>query len=214
MQLESVVVAAVVPIVVPIVIAGLSRAGARAVAGSGELGYSRVLKWFSLGMALLPPLAVAVAVTLQRRPLRPDERGAVLGLLLFFPALSAPMALEVFRVRHRFDDAGLAFRSPWSRNRRVAFAEVTELRWRNGLKWLDIRAARGDVAHLSPFLSGLEPFARVALRQLPAAVLAACPEGRAALQVMAAGAAGELMSSSLRPEKLLATLRPPGAPQA
>jgi hypothetical protein len=141
---------------------------------------------------------------------------AVLFLLLFFPTLCTPLVLEFFRVRHHFDQEGLAFRSPWSQHRHIAWSNVASVKWRRAAKWLDLRTHDGMVVHLSPWLAGLKPFAALALARIPSAVLTASAEGRAALQVMSAGAGGALMMSPLAPEQLLTTLpprrdRPPAA---
>src|SRR5262245_35935224 len=109
--------------VVPIVLALLSR-GAVARVEPGELRYGRLFRWLSLLMGLVPPLAVlTIVLFLQGRPLRPDERLPVVMLTLMFPALALPLVIEFFRVRHRFDDAGLMFQSPWSKYRWIAWAD-------------------------------------------------------------------------------------------
>lgn len=191
--------------VVPIVLALLGR-GASARVQPGELRYSRGLRWFSLLIGLLPSLAVVtiVILILQKRPLPPDERLAAVLLGAMFPALALPMVLEFFRVRHRYDDSGLSFQSPWSKNRHIAWADVASARWRAMWKSLDLKTHAGVTVHLSPWLAGLRPFADVALARIPAAVLTANPQARTVLLLMQAGVAGELMMSPLTPEKLLA----------
>jgi hypothetical protein len=87
---------------------------------------------------------------------------------------------------------------------------VSEIKWRHMMKWLDVRAGEGVVVHLSPLLRGLGPFADVALSRIPPEVLAASPEGRAALEVLSAGGAGDLIASPLKPSQLLATVRARG----
>jgi hypothetical protein len=201
---------ALTALVVPLVLAWLSRAGALASAKPGELRYGRVPRWFSLLMGLLPPLGVLFILMMQRRPLRPDERIAVLLLLLFFPGVCAPLVLEFYRVRHTFDQEGLMFRSPWSKHRRVTWSDVASLKWRRFAKWLDIRTHDGVIIHITPWLAGLRPFADVALARIPAVVLTTCPEGRAVLEIMSAGAGSALMTSPLTPDRIIATLPPRG----
>jgi urease gamma subunit len=58
---------------------------------------------------------------------------------------------------------------------------------------------------ISPFISGLKPFADVALARIPANVLAGDPDGRTVLQLMSAGAAAELMTSPASAQELLAS---------
>jgi len=194
----------IIAAVVPMVLALVSR-GAVARVQPGELRYSRGLRWFSLLIGLLPSLAVVTIVLfIQKRPLRPDERLPVVLIVVLFPALALPMVLEFFRVRHRYDDAGLSFESPWSKNRRVAWADVASMRWRPMWKSLDLKTHAGVTVHLSPWLAGVGPFADVALARIPPVVLTADPQARAVLLLMSAGVAGELMMSPLTPEKLLA----------
>jgi hypothetical protein len=125
-----------------------------------------------------------------------------------FPALAFPLGVEFFMVRHRYDDEGLLFRSPWSKHRRIAWIDVASVKWRPVWKGLRIKTNTGVTADLSPWLAGLKPFADVALARIPAVVLSTQPEGRAVLQLMLAGVAGELMVSPLTPEKLLAVRAP------
>ena len=200
---------AVIVAVVPLVLALLAR-GSLASVASGEIRYGRLLRWFSLIIGLVPPLAVIAAVLfVQKRPLRPDERLPVILLIVMFPGLALPLVVEFFRVRHSYDDAGLVFRSPWSRHRRIAWVDVASVRWRRVAKWLDIKTNTGAIIHISPWLAGLRMFADVALARIPSVVLIAQPEGRAVLQLMSAGVAKELMTSPLTPEKLLASHAPP-----
>jgi hypothetical protein len=189
--------------VVPIVLALLAR-GAAARVEPGELRYSRLFRWFSLVVGLLPPLAIlTIVLFVQKRPLRPDERVPVVILVLAFPALASPLILEFFRVRHRYDDAGLMFQSPWSKYRRIAWADVAQVRWRPIWKSLDLKTHAGVTVHISPWLAGLRPFADVALARIPSVVLTAHAQGRTVLLLMSAGVAGELMTTPLTPEKLL-----------
>ena len=200
----------VVVAVVPLVLTFLSR-GSLASVEPGDLRYSRLLRWFSLLIGLVPSLAVLTIVLFrQKRSLPPDERVAVVILVVMFPALALPMVVEFLRVRHRYDDEGLTFRSPWSKHRRIAWIDVASVRWRPVWKSLDLKTHAGVTVHLSPWLAGLKAFGNVALARIPAVVLTTQPEGRAVLQLMSAGVAGELMMSPLTPEKLLA-LRVPVA---
>jgi hypothetical protein len=198
------VVTAVVVAVVPLVLAGLSRAGALAIVKPGELRYSRALRWFASLMALLPPLGVCALLLFVNKPTSPGDRLAFVGLLVFFPALAAPLVLEFVRVRHTYDDAGVSIRSPWSKHREFSWTDVSSLRWRKIAKWFDIKTHQGVTFHVSPWLAGLQRFADVALARIPSAVVAAHPEGRAVLMLMSAGRANDLMTEQLPPEQLLA----------
>jgi hypothetical protein len=201
----TVVGPAVAPGIIFLVLLWLAKAALRP-APAGELRYSPAFMWFSLALTFLPALGVCLLAVVIRahRPYKEGEWGAVSLMLALFLGLGLPLVLEFVRVRHTFDEAGLTFRSPWSRQRHVAFADVASMRWRSVMKWLDLRTSGGDVVHFSPLLSGLGPFAEVALRRIPPAVLAASPAGRAVLQLMVAGEIGNLALSPLPPEKLLA----------
>jgi hypothetical protein len=196
---------------VPLVIALLAR-GSLASVAPGEIRYGRLFRWFSLLIGLVPPLAVlTIVLFVQKRPLKPDERLSVVILIVMFPALALPLVVEFFRVRHRYDDEGLLFRSPWSRQRRIIWANVASVRWRRTLKWLDIETNAGVTIHISPWLAGLRPFADAALARIPSEVLTTAPEGRAVLYLMSAGVAGELVMSPAGPEEMLALRVPPAS---
>jgi hypothetical protein len=190
--------------VVPVLLVWLSRAGGLASVKPGELRYSRALRWFGLLLAGVPTLGLVAILLLIRRPLQPDERIGFVSMFLLFGGLGAPLVLEFFGVRHQFDDAGLSFRSPWSRHRRIAWLDVSSIRWRKIAKSLNIKTYGGVTVRISPLVSGLKPFADVALVRIPPAVLGGHPDGRTILQLMSAGAAAELMTSPASPEKLLA----------
>ena len=206
MRLEDGAVAVAVPMVVPLIV-WLSRTGGLGAVKPGEIRYSRGLRWLGLSLALVPNLGLLTILAFIGRPLRPDEPAAFAGMLLLFGGLGTPLVLEFFRVRHHFDDDGLSFRSPWSRHRRVAWIDVSAVTWRKVMKSLDIKTHGGVKVHISPLLAGLKPFADLALARIPPAVLSANPPARAALQVMSAGAAAELMMSPAPPEELLASVK-------
>jgi hypothetical protein len=203
---------AAVVVLVPLVLALLSR-GSLASVGPGELRYGRLFRWFSLLTGLVPPLAVlTIVLFVQKRPLRPDERLPVVLLIIMFPTLALPLLVEFFRVRHRYDHEGLSFRSPWSKPRSIAWIDVASVRWRPVWKALAFKTNTGVTVNLSPWLAGLRPFADVALARIPAVVLiSASPDARAVLHLLSAGVAGELMTSPLTPEKLLAARAPRAA---
>lgn len=185
--------AVVVAAVVPLVLGWLMKS--RAVTPN-TLAYSTTVKVFGLVVMLAPPLLVVAALVLQPAPLKPEDVGPLVGIIVMFAALGGPLALEFFRVQHQFDAEGITFRSPWSTERRLAWRDVTALKWRPQLKWLDLHGAPGLAPlHLSPMLGGLQPFAELVLQRLPPEVLAASPEGRRALELMAKGQAGALLGA-------------------
>jgi hypothetical protein len=197
----------VVAIVVPLVLSGLVSAGARSRPALGQLCYPPAWRWFSLAMTILPPIFFASLALLQQRPLAPKDVASLLGVILFILAIAMPLLLEVVRVRHVFDEAGLSFHSPWSRDRSLRWSSVSSLEWRSVIKWLDLRTSDGVTVHISPALSGLEAFAERALASLPPEVLAAASrQARLVLQVMAAGKAGALMTSAQTLDQIAATI--------
>lgn len=173
--------AAAIAVAVPLVLRLLVR---RSPLAPGELRYSRGFRWFSALMATVPTVGFGLLAALAPRSKAPGETVAMVSVLLAFPALALPLVLEGFRVVHRFDEQGLAYRSPWSARRRLEWSRVTRVRWRKMMKWLDFEVG-GEVFHFSPMIGGLEAFADVALRQVPAEVIE--PSARAALEQMRAG---------------------------
>lgn len=78
-----------------------------------------------------------------------------------------------------------------------------EVRWRPSMKWLDLVGPTGTrPVHLSPMLSGLGDFARVALERLPAGAIERSPAAHSVLVLMRERCTGELLTSRERPEKL------------
>jgi len=206
MDLSRIITTALIAMLVPLILRGIvARRG-----GSipGELRYSGFLRKLSLGMATVPPLLVSAIVTFQDRPLRSDEKPAVALLIGLFPLIASPLLLEVFRVRHSYDDEGFDFRSPWSRHRRLRWSEVASIRWRQHLKWLDIKTSGGAIAHISPLLGGLDGFAQVALARIAPEMLEEAPDAKAVLDLMRQNAAGPLLNSPVSPQALLAEIEP------
>jgi len=189
----------------------------RAMCGPSSLPCGRCLR-YGKGMAgfgafvLSIALAIALAAGFQARPLRPSEVSAVESMVVAFGLVGALFLVEAFAIDHAYDDAGITYRSLWSRKRRVAWTEVERIEWRPIVKWLDLVPRGGGTAlHISPMLGGLAPFAELALRQVPAYVLAAKPEAVAALHAMAAGRHAELLASRKRPAELMEELGLVGA---
>jgi hypothetical protein len=203
---SSTITIAIISFVVPLLLAWMARAGALGVVRPGEVRYSRAFRWGFTFLGFGPSAGVAVLAVLQKDPLDAETLRTVVLLMLFFPAVVAPLLLELLRVRHRFNDVGVAVQSPWSRARVLEWSEVTTIRWRKHAKWLDLSTASGATVHLSPLLSGLGPFADMALARIHPDVLgASSPDARAALRLMSLGEAGPLLASQESPEQLLAS---------
>jgi hypothetical protein len=140
-----------------------------------ELRYSK----FAKGFAVIALGAVALATLLGgvHHP----------AALLIFASVVLALTTEFFGVRHAYDNAGLMYRSAWSRRRRVSWAEIEKVEWRPIVKWLDLKTRDGRRLHLPPMLGGLAGFAELALRQISPLAWAQGDEAPAVLQLMAAG---------------------------
>ncbi len=103
-------------------------------------------------------------------------------------ALTLPLQLEFSRVRHVFDDDGLRYSTPWSRTRRLLWADVKEVRFRPAAQWLDVTTATGAVHHFSTMLGGRQELALTMLRRVPDAALRADALTLQVLERMAEGA--------------------------
>jgi hypothetical protein len=191
-------------ILVPLAIRALT--GQPGAQGRARLRYSRAARAMGVVM-LLPYVAAIVAVVLQERALRADELRVVATMLVVLPGLGLLLVVELFRVNHDYGARGWNYRSPWSAHRRVDWVEVAAVEWRPALKWLDFVLRDGERRlHVSPMLSGLRPFAQLALERLPKAVLVEPSEGCAALRVMASGHASKLLLDSALPSRIAARL--------
>jgi hypothetical protein len=185
----------------------LARAGG-AGAKPGELCYSRPLCWLAVASLLVPTLAMLAVLVFLDDPLRPQDRVQAMEFVAIFCVLTGPLLLEFFRVRHSFDDAGLIFRSPWSKHRSIAWSDVASLRWNGFTKMLNLIGTGGHTFRVSPLLSGLAAFGDVAQARIGSAVLTASPDGRAVLQLMSAGKAGMLVINAAPPLRVLASIAP------
>jgi hypothetical protein len=108
--------------------------------------------------------------------------------------------------RSAFSADGIDFKSLWSRWRFAPWTDVEGLFWRQNMKWLDLRIHGGGVMHFSPFVQGLDGFARMALERLPPAVLRSSPTGKAVLLLVARNECTSLVARATSPETLLAEL--------
>lgn len=198
MDWSNAVTAALVVALVPLAIKLLGSS--RGAPPPGEVRYSLTWKVFAVGMTLVPAGGIAALAALQAKPLQPDDRVAVAGLIGGFLAMGVPFVVEIFGVRHAFDDRGFTYRSPWSRRRSLRWEEVTELRWRPSMKWLELRDRRGGRFRISLLLGGLEAMAGTALGRIPAGVLERWRTGAAVLELMRRGHVLGLVMSQVRPE--------------
>jgi hypothetical protein len=168
--------------------------------GEGRVRYSNRFRMFFIAMFVVPPVGFAV-LAIKNPPVDQGDWIALWLIMLLFPMLCLYLLIESLRVDHLYDPDGVSYRSPWSARARFSWAQVQRLRWRSMLKLLDF-AAGGRTFHFSPLCSGLEGFARTAIERLPPGVLERAPTETCVLQLMAAGAAHALVTSSLKLEDL------------
>lgn len=134
-------------------------------------------------------------------PPRADEVAIVVGLVSFFALMVSPLLLEFYRVSYSFDETEIRFRTPWSKNRSLAWSAVTTMKWRPTLKFLDLSDGT-TVLHVSPLLTGLDDFARQCVERVPASVREADPEVAAVLALMEAGRGSQLAFAPARPSAM------------
>ena len=192
-------------IIFPVAMALIGVAAATGRARDGEIAYSRALHVVFVALGVVP-LALIAALVIAKPP-RGDDWLWIALLVAMFGLMTTPLWLETLRVRHRYDDEGIDYRSPWTRHRRVAWSSVVSVRWRGVMKWFDLETESGDVLHVSPLQVGLEGFARMAKARLPASVLVAAPaDAKAVVELMERGLAAQLLMSPVPPTMLLASL--------
>jgi hypothetical protein len=193
-------------VLVPIILLALARSASRGASSPGVIDYSKTLKRAFLALAFGPSLLFAALFAFRPPPDAADDWPHLLAIILLFPAIAWPLLLEALRVRHTFDEEGIHVQSPWSRRRFIRWSDVASIRWRNVMKWLDLRTSGGERLHVSPLMNGLDGFARAARAHLPAPVLdAASSDARAVLALMEQRLAFQLVMAQVPPATLIAT---------
>jgi hypothetical protein len=155
-----------------------------------------------------PAILVSAVVLIADEPLKPGDQKAVAFLILLFLGLGGVMVIDFFGTRHRYDEQGLTYRTPWTRKRSLRWADVSELKWSLSMKWLVIRDAGGVKFRISPLLGGLDGLGRTAQQHIPRAVLDASPAGAAVLELMRRGHVFGLVMSQATPETQVRDLPP------
>lgn len=189
---------ALITAAVPLVLRLLSSAAA-APGTKGTLAYSAGVRRFGVALAVVPAVLLGTFAVLH--PPRTDEVAIVVGLVSFFALMVSPLLLEFYRVSYSFDETEIRFRTPWSKNRSLAWSAVTTMKWRPTLKFLDLSDGT-TVLHLSPLLTGLDEFARQCVERVPASVREADPEVAAVLALMEAGRGSQLAFAPARPSAM------------
>lgn len=144
------------------------RADARADEGGHVLEYPGAWRWFSVGSAVLVPLALFALVAAGHTPRTPADMWAFTGLVAFFVLLGGWSSVETWRRFYLLPD-GLVVRSALGRERRHAWEELSQVRPRPSMQQLELRFGQRRV-RLSRYLSGLESLAEALRRHAPRAV--------------------------------------------
>jgi hypothetical protein len=187
-------------VIVPLMLRWLSSGSTRPGA-PGTLAYGTKHRVFAVVLTLALVLMVGgVAIA---HPPKGRDLLIALGMLAFFAALVTPLLLEFYRVHFVFDELGVSVNSPWSPKRTLRWSDVRAVRWRSSMKWLDLTDASGIRVHLSPWLMGLDHFARLAVVRIPNEVIGQDRDTLAVLELMQQGRAGELVWANDRPSALL-----------
>ena len=100
---------------------------------------------------------------------KPEDKTAVLFLVLLFAVISIPLVLLVFRTRINVESDCMIVHSPWRRTRRIPFAEVESVQFSKARQRHEIRTRQQGKVCLHVYLSGV-PDLLNALGQSPPAV--------------------------------------------
>jgi hypothetical protein len=198
--MQQLIVPLAIAIIVPLTLRWLAR-GQPPQGRAGLLCYSRRARLFAGLFCLVPPLLFSTIAVLAARE-GTGDRGTFIMLILFFPALALPLALEFFLVTITYDDEAIHVSSPWSRRRSLRWSEIGTARWRRTAKWFDLSDGRTTV-HVSPLLTGLEAFGTACRERMPEAAMAADWETSSVLRLMEQGRAHELVWGNDSPSALL-----------
>lgn len=85
-----------------------------------------------------------------------------------FAAMSVPMLLDYFMVKHRLSDDGLAYRKMLGTTGFLRWSELKKVRYGSLMKWFRLETASGEVVRVSTMLMGLPEFAQTLLKSTPA----------------------------------------------
>jgi hypothetical protein len=110
---------------------------------------------------------------------------ATTSVFLGFALLSGLLVADYFLARHMLVEGGLDYGRLTGRRRRLAWTDVTRVRYAPALKWFKIQTAEGRVARVSASMTGLPAFAEAVLRDVPPAAIDA--DTHAVLRAAAAG---------------------------
>jgi Bacterial PH domain len=158
------------------------RATVQAVEGVARLRYGPVFRWLSAALLVVPSAGFSALAWANPAQTTSDTLAWV-GLQAFFLLLGVPLVLEAFGVRHQVDRWGLHYRTPWSRERTIAWEDVREITWSESARWWVVTTYDGARARLPELLDGIDTFLEFARCYAPI---------EPALRKLAARAVGEV----------------------
>ena len=95
----------------------------------------------------------------------------ILGLYLFFAALTLPLVWEVSRFFVFVTPDGLIARSAWRGGRTIAWDDIGEVRFSTLNAWFAFRSTNGDEIRAHAFVAGLRDLVRLVELRVPTRVL-------------------------------------------
>ena len=190
---------AVVVAVVLVALRWLTR-GSTKIEEPGKLVYGSKLRLVSV-ILVVAPAVVFGGAALASPPTNRSDAIAVTALTVGLPLAALGLVLEFYRVTIAFDETGIQFCSPWSRRRTLLWRDIRSVRWRGAMRWLDLRDGQ-NVVHLSPWLTGLDEFARACRSRIPAGLVLDV-DTASVFVLMEEGRAGEMAWSQKKPSVVL-----------
>jgi hypothetical protein len=99
---------------------------------------------------------------------KPEDKVAVLCLVILFAIISIPLLLLVFRTRIYVEGGVMIVQSPWRRTRRIPFSDVESIEFSKARQRHEIRTKEHGKVSLHVYLSGI-PDLLAALGHSPSA---------------------------------------------
>lgn len=90
------------------------------------------------------------------------------AIFVGFAAMSAPMVIDYFMVKHEVSEEGLAYRKLVGTRKFLQWSELRSVRYAPVMKWFRLETKSGAVARISVMLMGLPEFAHQLLKHAPA----------------------------------------------
>jgi hypothetical protein len=150
------VVAILIPLAV-IVVTGLladsAKPFAKSEGGCSVVGYGWGMKGFALFLGTIPVALFVVLIFVA-----PQDRLPVLHMILLFGLLAAYLLLESFCVRVVFSPEHIQAFSPWRKNRKFRWEEITGVAFSPMARWHRVSTRAQGHIRLHEFKSGVPDF--------------------------------------------------------